>query len=92
MSPRPIVPVRHWLKAKCILARWNHRQGYRVTVSARMHVLCFKPRTQPRVIDFRLALPEIRGQSALDPEMIQLQLDRGDFLGEISPHIVCADE
>jgi hypothetical protein len=45
MSPRPVVPVRHRLKTKCILARGDHCQRHRVTISARVHVFGFKPRT-----------------------------------------------
>jgi hypothetical protein len=40
-----------------------------------MHVFGLEPRAQARIDYFRLALPEIRPQSTLDPEVIQLQFD-----------------
>lgn len=57
-----------------------------------MHMFGFEPRTQARIVDFRLALPEIWRQSALDPEMIQLQFDGGHILRKIPPYIICTDE
>jgi hypothetical protein len=41
-----------------------------MTIMTRMHVFGFKPRTQARVENLRLALPEIWRQPALDPEVI----------------------
>ena len=93
MSSRPVVRVRrHRLEAKCVFACGDHCQRHRVTISAGMHVLGFKPCTQPGIVDFRLALPEIWRQPALDPKVIQLKFNRGDILGEISPYVISADE
>jgi hypothetical protein len=66
---------RHGLQAKGVLARGDHVQRNRVTVPAGMHVFGLEPRAQARIDYFRLALPEIRPQSTLDPEVIQLQFD-----------------
>jgi hypothetical protein len=41
-----------------------------MTILARMHMFGFKPRAQARVKDFRLALPEIRRQPALNSEVV----------------------
>src|SRR5258708_4518189 len=83
---------RYRLQAKRVFACGNHGQCNRVSIPAGVHVFGFEPRTQTRIVDLRLTLPEIWRQPTLDPEMIQLQLDRGDILGEISPYIVCTDE
>jgi hypothetical protein len=56
-----------------------------------VHVLGLKPRAEAGVINLGLTLPEIGGQSTLDPEMIQLQLDCRDILWEVTPHVVSAD-
>ncbi len=63
---------RYWLQAKRVFAGGNHGQCNRVSISAGVHVFGFKPCTQARIVDFRLALPEIWRQPALDPEVIQL--------------------
>ena len=52
----------------------------------------FEPRAQARIVNFRLALPEIWRQSTLDAEMIQLQFDGGDFLWKIPSYVICTDE
>lgn len=62
----------HRLQAKRVLARRNHRESDGMTVSTCVHMFGFQPRAQPRIIDFRLPLPEIGSQTALDPEMIEL--------------------
>jgi hypothetical protein len=80
------------LQAERVLSGGNHGQCNRVSIPAGVHVFGFEPSTQARIVDLRLALPEIWRQPTLDPEMIQLQFDRGDILGEISPYIVCTDE
>jgi len=61
---------RHGLKAKRILSRGNHVQRNRVTTPVPVHGLGFKPRAQTRIEYFRLALPEIRRQPALNPKVI----------------------
>jgi hypothetical protein len=71
MDSRPIMNVRrHRLQAKSVLARGNHIQADWVTISASVHVLGFKPGAQPGVKYFRLALPEIWPEPALDPKVI----------------------
>jgi hypothetical protein len=50
-------------------------------------VLGFKPGTKAGVVNLRLPLPEIRAQSTLNLQMIQLQLDDSNGLGEIAPDI-----
>jgi hypothetical protein len=82
---------RHGLQAKCILARWNQSQWHRGAIAASVHVLGFEPRTKAWIVDFRMALPKIRGQSTLDPKVIQLQFDGRDIFGEISPNIIRSD-
>jgi len=69
----PLMPINRYrcrLQAKCVLARGNHIQRNWMTIVTRVHVLGFKPRAQARVKNFRLALPEIWRQPALDPEVI----------------------
>jgi hypothetical protein len=61
---------RHWLQAKGVFARGNHGQCHRMSISAGVHVFAFEPRAQARIENFRLALPEIWRQPALDAEVI----------------------
>jgi hypothetical protein len=92
MDSRPLRVGRHRLQAKRIFARWNHVQRYRVAVPACVHVLGFKPRAQTGIEYFRLSLPEIGRQPALDPKVIYLQFNGGDVSGKITPDVVCADD
>jgi hypothetical protein len=43
-------------------------------------------------VDFRLSLPKIGTEAALNLQMIQLQLDHADLPGKVPPDIVHADE
>ena len=64
-----------------------HRERYRRAIWFGMHVFGLKPGAQPGVEDFRLALPEVGAQSALDVEMIELQFDGGDVFLKVPPHV-----
>lgn len=81
----------HGLEAKGVFAGRNHRQRYWRTTAAAVHVLGFKPGAQTRVINLRLTLPEVGGQSTLDPKVIQLKFNCRDIFGEIATDIICAD-
>jgi hypothetical protein len=61
---------RHRLQAKGVFARGNHGQGHWMSISAGVHVFALEPRAQARIENFRLALPEIGRQPALDAEVI----------------------
>jgi len=56
-----------------------------------VQILGVKPLTQPRVVNFRLAIPEVGSESAFNPQMIQLQFDGRHSSGEIALHVVDAD-
>ena len=93
MRPHSVARVcRYRLDAECVLARGDHGQRHRMAISAGVHMLGLEPGAQPGIVNFRLALPEIWRQPALDAKVIQLKLNRGDVLGKISPHIIRADE
>jgi hypothetical protein len=55
-----------------------------------MHMPGFQPCAEAGIEDLRLPLPEVWLKSALDLEMIQLQLNDGQMFGKIAPDIVCA--
>jgi hypothetical protein len=55
-----------------------------------VHVPGFKPGAETGVEDFRLAVPEIWLQAALNLEMIQLQLNARNAFGKVAPDIVHA--
>jgi hypothetical protein len=73
-----------------ILSRWNHGQRDGRSIQICMHMPGFQPGAQPGVEDFRLASPEIGLQTALNLEMIQLQLDAQNAFWEKTPGIACA--
>jgi hypothetical protein len=89
--PGPAVKVSvalDWLKSEGVVACRNHRErnGTAVTLSVKMPSL--KPGAEPWIEDVRLSMPEIRGKPALNPEMVQLQLDDRGILGKIATNIV----
>jgi hypothetical protein len=79
------------LQAESIVACGNHVEWNGGAIPAGVHVLGFEPCAQTGVVDFGLALPEVGSQSTLDPEMIQLQFDGRDVLGEVAANVVAAD-
>jgi hypothetical protein len=52
-----------------------------------MHVFGLEPGAEPGVEDFRLALPKVRIQSALNVEMVKLQFDGGNVFAEVSADV-----
>lgn len=50
-------------------------------------VLGFEPGAQARIVDLRMALPEVRGEPALDLQVVQLQLNNRGSLGEIATNV-----
>jgi len=82
--------MRDGLQTEGVLPRWNHHHGDRAPVRTLVHP-GFQPGTEPGVEDLRVALPEFGVQSALDLEMIQLQLDDRNMLGEIPADVPCAN-
>jgi len=63
------------LKAEGVMACGYHGERYRRAIRFGMHVFGLEPGAQPGVVDFRLALPKIRLQSALNVEVIKLEFD-----------------
>ncbi len=92
MNPRPLSVGRHRLETKRIFARWNHVQSYGMAIPAGVHVLGLKPCAQARIENFRLSLPEIGLQPALDPKVVYLQFNGGDVSGKITPDVIGTDE
>jgi hypothetical protein len=75
------------LETKGIMTSGDHREWHRRAIWFGMHVFGLKPRAQPGIEDFRLALPEVGIQSALDIDMIELQLDGGGVFLKVAPHV-----
>ena len=64
-----------------------HRERYRRAIRFGMHVFGLKPGAQPGVEDFRLALPKVGIQSALDVEMVELEFDGWNVILKVAPHV-----
>jgi hypothetical protein len=58
------------------------------TASLALQLFQFEPVTQPWIVNLRLALPEMRLQSALDSQVVQFQIDAFDVLGKIAADII----
>jgi hypothetical protein len=82
---------RHHPKPERVLARRDHRQGKRPSSGHPTQMLGFKPCAKSGIEYFRLILPEIRRQVALDLEMIQLQFNEGDSAREIALNVGSAN-
>jgi hypothetical protein len=52
-----------------------------------MHVFRLEPGAQPGIEDFRLALPKVGIQSALDVEMVELEFDGWNVILKVAPHV-----
>jgi len=75
------------LETEGIMTCGDHRERHRRAIRFGMHMLGLEPGAQPGVVDFRLALPKIRLQSALDVEVIELEFDGRNVILKIAPHI-----
>jgi hypothetical protein len=84
----PIQPNRS--QPERVLSFRDHRQRNGCSIQPSMYVPGLKPRAQPWIENLRLALPEIRLESAFNLEMIQLQLDARNVFGKVAPDIVHA--
>src|SRR5690348_5724511 len=56
-----------------------------------MKVLRLQPGAEPGIVDFRLALPEVGFETALNAEMTELQFDVLRSFGKVATDVVCAD-
>lgn len=52
----------------------------------------FQPAAEAGVMDLRMALPEVGGESALDVEVIEMKFDAGLATAEVAPRVGFADE
>lgn len=78
--------MRDGLQAEGVLSRWNH--GQRNGTPIRILVQSgFEPGAKSGVEDLRVSLPEFWIQSALDLQMIQLQLDNRNVLRKITARV-----
>jgi len=75
------------LQFEGVLSRWDHGHRNRGSIQIGVAVLGLQPRAQPGIVNLRLVLPETGLQSALNLEMIQLQLDARNLFREITPNV-----
>ena len=79
------------LETERVMPGGDHGERYRRAIRFGMHVFGLKPGAEPGIEDFRLTLPEVWIQSALNIEMVELQFDCWNVFTEISPHIGLAN-
>jgi hypothetical protein len=79
--------LRNGLEAKGVLSSGDHREWYRRAIGFGMHVFGLKPGAEPGIKDLGFALPEVRFQSALNVEMVELQFDCGNVFTKIAADI-----
>ena len=68
----------------------SHRKKKRRPARIFPAEFALEPKAQPVVSNFRMAIPKVGRQLALDPQMIQLQLDRWNTPWKKASHIICA--
>ena len=78
------------MQAEGIFTSGGHGHGQRSSVGISAEVFRFKPGAESGIANLRPTVPEIRRQAALDQQMIEVQLNDGDALGEITANIVRA--
>jgi len=74
-----------------VVACGDHRQRDGGSIRSSMQVLGFEPGAEPRIVNLRLALPEIGREAALNLQMTKLQLDDWNTVGKIAPDVISAD-
>ena len=77
-------------EAERVFSAWDHCEGDRIAAGTLVKVLRFQPGAKSRVADFRLVLPKVRAETALNLEMIELELDHRGAFGEIPSYVVHA--
>ena len=75
------------LETEGVTAGGDHCEWHRRAVRFGMHVFGLKPGAQPGIENFRLPLPEVWIQSALNIEVIELQFDGRNMFLEVAPHV-----
>src|ERR1700722_18383359 len=70
-----------------VFAGGDHGQRHGAIGSA-VEVLGFEPCAKAGIVDFGLAMPEVRLEAALDAKVAELQFDVSRAFREISTHIV----
>ena len=75
------------LETEGVMAGGDHCERHWRTVRFGMHVFGLKPGAQPGIEDFRLALPKVWIQSALNVEVIELQFDGWNVFLKVAPHV-----
>jgi hypothetical protein len=78
-------------KSKNAFARRHHRQLHLLPFSGSMIHLEVQPLAKPWIVNLRPSTPELRRQTALNLQMIQLQFNDANFPGKITTHIPGAD-
>jgi len=77
----------HGAEAERVIPRRDKGQRNDRLFGLRSQVFRFQPRAQPRVVDLGFAIPEIRLQTALDMQVIELKLNNRNVLGKIAANV-----
>jgi hypothetical protein len=64
----------HRLQFEGVIPGGNHGQGHRA-IGGAVEILGFKPGAESWIVDFRLSLPEVGFEAALNAEMAELELN-----------------
>jgi hypothetical protein len=78
------------LQLERIVSGGNHHQRYGA-IGSSMEILGFKPGTEPGIVDFRLPLPEVWFEAALNTKVAELEFDVMGVFGKIAADIRGAD-
>jgi hypothetical protein len=55
-----------------------------------VQVFGFEPRAKTGIVDFRVAVPKVGRQRALDLQMVKMQFDLGGMPGKMALHVARA--
>jgi hypothetical protein len=82
---------RRRAQRKDVFASRDHRQSDVFSAVTMMNHLEVQPFTKPRIVNFRLTMPELRRKSALYLQMIKLQFNHTNLLWKVSAHVSNTD-
>jgi hypothetical protein len=90
--PEPCLTVQpDGLELERIPSRGDHHERNRGSIGPGMKILRLQPRAQAGIVNFGLVPPETGAQSALNLQMIELQLDDQNVSRKIAANIGSTD-
>jgi len=87
-----LFPDRFSLQNKTVLTAGRHSELYGIPSIQSMKDSEVQPFAESGIVNLGMSVPEFRGQTALDAQMIQLKLNHAYVFGKVAASIPSTDE